>query len=327
MGILDSLNPFSRQGPVPTNSVNRGMSDKYLTSTIGTAGSGKTCLATQVFYVARTLSQQLQGFYCDIKDTNSTIMRDVARMESGHFPPKTKAYNTYAYQAELNLWWGKNSLWGSKAATFQVCDLAGEDLVAQSQYKTTAPDPIAFSQAAKLVDYIYRSDIFLLVAPASRAPIFDGDVTIEQEDSDIAVNPDVNLASIFGMIVNRRKQHNMPIKGIGLCITKCDMVDKYLEKKYGWNIYKSEDHQVKFLNKYFPWTSMKIKALTDTWCKTEVKIFPMFIETKKDSDGNQLKWQSGFDEGNPIIDTEDRVIKHNGQACVELVNFVGRLTG
>jgi hypothetical protein len=76
------------------------------------------------------------------------------------------------------------------------------------------------------------------------------------------------------------------------------MVDKYLEKKYGWNIYLNKEHQTKFLNKYFPWTTMKLKALRDTWSKTEIEVYPMFIETKKDSKGNQVKWDNGFDEGN-----------------------------
>ena len=67
---------------------------------------------------------------------------------------------------------------------FQVCDIAGEDLVAQSQYQVKKPDKIAYSQAAKLVDYVYRSDIFIPVAPSSRAPMFDGDTVLEYEEAD-----------------------------------------------------------------------------------------------------------------------------------------------
>lgn len=294
---------------------------------IGTAGAGKTVIANTIFLTARTLQQQLPGFFCDVDDSNSTIMNDVCRMESGHFPPKTKAYNSYAYQTALHTWWGKNSLFGQKSATFQVCDIAGEDLIAQSQYATKRPDPIAYSQAAKLVDYVYRSDIFLPIAPASRAPLFDGDTVLEPEDADRRFNSDVRLANILGMIFNRRRANRMPIKGIGLCLSKCDRVDKYVEKNYGWNLYHSAEDRKSFLNKYFPWTTMKLKALSDTWSQTEIEIYPMFVETKKDKDGNQKVWQEGPDSGNPIIEVENRVIKYNAKACTDLINFVGRLVG
>ena len=321
------LNPFATQGPVPTSGVNRGMSAKYLSSMIGTAGAGKTTIASLVFLTARTLQQNLPDFYCDLDDSNSTIMYDVARMESGHFPPKTKAYNTYAYQAALDMWWGKHSLFGQKSATFQVCDIAGEDLVAQSQYNVYKPDPIAYSQAANLVDHVNNSDIVVPTAPASRAPMFDGDAVLEYEESDELFNPDVRLASVLGMLINRRKQQNRPFKGIALCLTKCDMVDKYVEKKYGWDLYHNEHHRALFLDKYFPWTTMKIKALKDTWSQTEVITLPMFVETEKDSAGNQKRWETGIDQGNPKIAVKDRNVPYNAQACVELINFIGRLVG
>jgi len=318
--IFNQLNPFTSKQPIPT--VNRGMSTKYLTSMIGTAGSGKTVISTLIFLTARTLQQQLPGFHCSIDDTNSTIKADVCNMESGHFPPKTQAYNSYAYQCALNMWWGKDSLWGQKSATFQVVDLAGEDLVTQSQYQYKRPDPTSYSAAQKLVDYIYGSDIFLLAAPASRAPIFDGDTAVEQEDSDVHSNPDVVLSSIFDMIVKRRKAANRPIKGIGLCLTKCDKVDVYVEKRHHWNLYKNPEDRVSFLNKYFPWTTMSIKGLMDTWSKTNVEIFPFFVETDKDSAGNELKWECGWDTGHSKIVVEDRVPKYSQQQCVNLINFI-----
>lgn len=321
--VFDAVNPVN-QGPVGTT-VNRGMQSKFKSSLLGTAGAGKTVVANLVFLTARTLQQKLPGFYCSINDQNSTIKNDICMMESGHFPPKTRAYNSYAYQTALNMWWGKNSLWGQKSATFDVCDLAGEDMVAQSQYNYRRPDPHAYSQAAKLVDYIYTSDIFILAAPASRAPIFDGDESVEKEDSDLAFNPDVNLSQIFDMIVKRRMQSNRMIPGVAFCLTKCDMIDKYVEAKYGWNLYQNPQDRHEFLNKYFPWTTMTLKSLTDTWSKTQVQIFPMFVETKKDVEGNQVKWETGFDAGNPIIAVEDRIPKYNAQSCVDLINFIGRL--
>lgn len=330
--ILSALNPFSNNGPVDNSaSINRGMSDKYKASMIGTAGAGKTVISNMIFYVARTMQQQLPGFYCDVDDFNSTIKNDVCLMESGHFPPKTKAYNSYAYQTALRMWWNKGSFWGQKAATFQVCDLAGEDLIAQSNYNFTKPDPSAYSQAAKLVDYIYNSEIFILVAPASRAPIFDGDESVEREDADLAFNPDVRLSSVWDLIVKRRVQNNKPIKGIALCLSKCDMVDKYVQQKYGWDLYCKDpknphfNDKMEFLKKYFPWTTMTMKSLSARWPQTEVIILPMYVETVKNGDGTQKKWETGSDAGMPMINSKDRVIQCSTSTSVDLINFIGRL--
>lgn len=246
-------------------------------------------------------------------------------MEAGHFPPKTQAYNSYAYQCALNMWWGKNSLWGQKNATFQVVDLAGEDLATQSQYQFKKPEPASQSAAQKLVDYIYGSDIFLLAAPASRAPIFDEDESVEKEDSDVHSNPDVVLSSIFDAIVKRRMAARRPIKGIGLVITKTDMVEVYLKQKHHWDLNRTEADRVAFLNKYFPWTTMSLKGLTDTWSNTHIGIFPMFVETEKDVNGNEKKWENGYDKGHSKILVEDRVPKCSSQTAVDIINFIGKL--
>jgi len=323
--VFNALNPFTQNQPVPTSGINRGMSSRYLTSMIGTAGAGKTVIATLIFWVARTLQQQLPDFHCSIDDTNSTIKADVCNMEAAHFPPKTQAYNSYAYQCALNMWWGKNSLWGAKNATFQVVDLAGEDLATQSQYQFKKPEAASQSAAQKLVDYIYNSEIFLLAAPASRAPIFDGDEQVETEDSDVHSNPDVVLSSIFDEIVKKRMAVRRPIKGIGLCITKTDMVEVYLKKKYGWDLNQNPAHRVEFLNKYFPWTTMSLKGLTDTWSNTHIGIFPMFVETEKNVDGTEKKWESGYDKGHSKIAVVDRVPKCSSQSAVDIINFIGKL--
>jgi len=80
-----------------------------------------------------------------------------------------------------------------------------------------------------------------------------------------------------------------------------------------------------FLHMYFPFTHMKIKALTDTWAQTQVAIFPMFIQTKKNSDGSIKRWETGPDIGHPIIDVENRMPKCSMQQCVEAINFIGKL--
>lgn len=320
--VVNVLNPLNT--PVPTAG-GSGRISKYRSSLLGTVGAGKTVLANLVFYTARTLQQQLPDFHCTIDDDNSTIKQDICYMEDGHFPPKTSAYMQQANRTMMDMWWGKNSLWGQKAATFEVVDLAGEDYVAQSQYNIDKPDPAAYGKAARLVDFVYGSQIFILAAPAFRAPIFKDGVSLEEENSNISKFADVNLSTIFDMIVKRRKKNRMPIKGVALCITQCDKVDKYLEEKYGWNLYYSTDDRQQFLNKYFAWTTMSLKALKDTWSNTQIEVFPMFLETVKDGQGNEKKWESGFDKDKSMIDVEDRVLKYSAQPCVNLINFIGRL--
>lgn len=223
------------------------------------------------------------------------------------------------------MWWG--GMFGKKSTTINSCDIAGEDLMVASQYQITKPDPIAQSAAMKLVEYVYNSDVFILVAPASRALLFENDEQVEREDEDSAFDPDVNLASISGEIFRRRRELRRPIKGVLLLLTKCDMIDAYVEKKHGWNLYNNEKDRMEFLNLYFPWTTMKIKALTDTWAQTAVAIFPMFIQTKKNSDGTVKRWESGPDMGHPIIDVENRIPKYSAAQCVEAINFLGKLVG
>jgi hypothetical protein len=249
-------------------------------------------------------------------------MNDISNLQRGHFPPKTKAYNTYAFQYALQMGWVGR--WGKKSTTLNNCDIAGEDLMATSQYQIKKPDDFAFSAATKLVEYVYRSDIFIFIAPGPRALLFENDVQIEREDEDCAFDPDVNLASMAGEIFRKRRELKKPIKGIALFITKCDMIDAYVEKQHGWDLYHSEQDRTKFLNLYFPFTSMKLKNLNNTM-PTPIGIFPMFIETKKNADGSVKRWESGPDKGQPMIDVVDRMPKYSAQQCVDAINFLGKL--
>ena len=289
---------------------------------IGTGGAGKTTTSCLLFLTARTLQQQLPGFYCDVDDRNSNIMNDISNLQRGHFPPKTKAFNTYAYQYALQMWWG--GMWSKKSTTMNNCDIAGEDLMVSSQYQLKKPDPIAYSDAMKLVEYVYNSDIFILIAPASRALLFEDDAQVEREDEDTAFDPDVNLASIMAEIFRKRREIKKPPKGVMLFLTKCDMIDAYVEKQHGWNLYNSEKDRLDFLNLYFPFTTMKLKALTSV-TPVPIGIFPMFIQTKKNSDGTAKRWEAGPDMGHPIIEVKNRVPLYSAQQCVEAINFLGKL--
>lgn len=299
--------------------------NKYRTSLIGTPGAGKTVAERLIFYTARMLQQDLPDFHCTIDDNNmTTVKQDICYMEDGHFPPKTGAYMRQANKTNMDMWWGGNSLWGKKAAKFETVDLAGEDYIAQSHYNIEKPDPAAYNQASKLVDFVYGSQICLLAAPVFRAPMFKDGVALEPENSNISKFADVNLSTMFDSLVHRRKKNNQPIKAVGICLTQCDKVDKYIEEKYGWNIYTSVEDIKAFMNKYFAWTMMSIKGLQDTWSNTAVEYFPMFIETEKNSDGTEKLWESGWDRGHPRIVTEDRMLKYSKQQTVNLINFIGR---
>jgi len=302
--------------------VNREMSDKHLTSMIGTQGAGKTTASCMLFLTARTLQQIIPNFFCDVDDRNSRIMNDISNLQRGHFPPKTKAFNTYAYQYALQMGWGGTL--GKKSTTLNNCDIAGEDLMMTSQYQIKKPDDFAFSAATKLVDYVYNSDIFIFIAPASRALLFENDAQVERESEDTAFDPDVNLASMMGEIFRKRLELKKPIKGIALFITKCDMIDAYVEKQHGWNLYESESDRMQFLNLYFPFSAMKLKNLTNNM-STPLDVFPMFIETKKNVDGSVKRWESGSDAEQPMIDVVNRMPKYSAQQCVDAINFLGKL--
>lgn len=323
-GWAQQLNPFANQGPVST-SINRGMSTKCLTSHLGTQGAGKTTADCLLLLTARTLQQRLPGFFCDVDDRNSTIMRDISNIQRGHFPPKTKAFNTYAHQYACNMWW--DGPWGRKSSTLNNVDLAGEDFLAVNQYQFNKPDDMASSQAMKLVQYVMMSDIFILDAPGSRALLFENDVQIEREAEDIAFDPDVNLASIAGSIFTKRREMRKPIKGVLLFITKSDMIKTYVETKHKWDIFDNYQDRISFLNQYFPFTSMKLKALQGWSPKTQVAVFPMFIDTTKNSDGTVKRWETGEDAGNPIIEInpQTRLPSYSSQVCVEAINFMGKL--
>lgn len=327
MGILEraanALNPFNT-GPVPSSGGYMKI-NKYRSSIIGTPGAGKTVTERLMFYTARDLQQELPDFHCTIDDNNmTTVKQDICYMQDGHFPPKTGAYMKKANRTIMNMWWGKNSIWGKKSATYESVDLAGEDYIAQSHYNIEKPDPAAYNTASKLVDFVYGSQIFILAAPVFRAPIFKNGVALEPENSNISKFADVNLSTIFDTLVHRRKKNNQPIKAVGLVLTQCDKIDKYVEEMYGWDLYNNPEHVKAFLNKYFAWTTMSIKALQDTWSNTAVEYFPMFLETEKNADGTEKLWDNGWDKGHPIIKTDNRELKYAKQQCVNLINFIGR---
>jgi hypothetical protein len=310
------LNPFKTRGPVPPSAVTpqRQYASKYRWSLIGTVASGKSTIAALLVFAARTLSQQLPRFFCDVDEASSNILIDVSNLQRGRFPPKTKAYSTYATEAGLLMWW--DQMFSNRSMNIPLCDLAGEDLQAGMKGSMTAPSSAAYSQATQLKEYVRDSDGFILVAPASKALLFKNDAQVEKEQADIAFDPDVNLARIFGDIINYRRKQNKPIKGCAICISKWDMIAPYAGEM-GMDIL-TESGLTEFMNICFPSTSMKIKALQNP----NVRFFPMFIETEKNGDGSTKVWEDGT--GSPRILVKDRRIpSFSALSCVNLINFLG----
>lgn len=322
--VANALNPINT-GPIQGNGGYQKIS-KYRTSLSGTPGAGKTVIRDLLFYTARMLQQDIADFHCSLDDFGtSTVKQDICYMQEGHFPPKTKAYQKQATKTILDMWWGANSLFGKKAATFETIDIGGEDFVAQSQYNLDKPDSAAYGQAAQLVDTVYASQIFILAAPVFRSPIFKNGVALELENSNISKFADVNLSTLFDTLIKRRKHNNQPIKAVAVCLTQCDKIDKYVQGKYGWDLYHNVDHVKAFMNKYFAWTTMSIKSLQDTWSNSAVEYFPMFVETEKDPQTGQEKlWDEGWDKGHPVIKVEDFELQFSKQQTVNLINFIGR---
>lgn len=321
MGLLDNL-LARNQGPVPT-AVTPAHQYQYKNrwSMIGTVASGKSTVAAQIVLTAQTLQSQIPTFSCDVVENTSNILVDVSNLRRGRFPPKTTAYNKYATEAGLLMYWnealgGRLSI-GKKQMHIPFCDVAGEDLQAGIKGNTADINPAAYSQATKLKEYVRESDGLILIAPASKALMFKNDQQLESEE-DMEFDPDVNLARLFGDIIDYRRKHNRPLKGVAIVITKWDLIKPYADE-LNMNIETNEGLN-EFMNVCFPSTTMKINFLQKTW-PTQVQFFPSFIDVERDGSGNIKRW----DDGSPKIKVLDRrVPSYGGQWIVNLINFLGR---
>lgn len=320
--LLDSLNPFKTKGPIPRTDVAPHMYNyKNRWSLIGTVASGKTTIACELMLAARTLSFQHRPFYCDIVENESGIMEDVSNLQRGHFPRKTRAYFEYALEPGLMLWW--DEMWTGKSLYIPICDLAGEDLMLGQKGADMKPGPAAFTAAKRLQEHVNGSDGVILVAPASKALMFKNDLQIEREPSDIAFDPDVNLARIFGGIIDhkRTKQGAKPLKGCVIMISKWDLIEPYAVEM-GMDV-TAEQGRERFMQVCFPFTTMKIKAMQRVF-DTKVLFVPSFVEVEKDGKGNIVYWDPDVKKQPKIKVGDNRIPSYGMGWMADTINFLGQ---
>ena len=319
--LIDALNPLKTRGPIPKEGVApHQYSFKNRWSLIGTVCSGKTTIEALLVLAARTLSFGVRKFYCDVIENQSTIMDDVSNLQRGRFPAKTRAYNQYAMEPGLLLYW--DEMWSNKQIHIPICDLAGEDLMLGQKGTTMSPGPAAYSAAKHLQEYVQESDGLILVAPASKALLFKNDVRVEREPSDIAFDPDVNLARIFGGIIDYKRTHSnsKSLKGCVIMISKWDLVEPYAVEM-NMDV-MTEQGRERFLEVCFPFTRMKIKAMQRVF-KTKVLFVPSFVEVERDGQGNIVYWDAEKKE--PRIKVgENRMPSYGMGWMADTINFLGQ---
>lgn len=320
--LKDALNPFKTRGPIPQHEIAPKMySYKNRWSLIGTVASGKTTIAALLILAARTLSFGIHKFYCDVVENESQIMDDVSNLQRGRFPTKTRAYSEYALEPGLMLWW--DELWGNKSIHIPICDVAGEDLQLGQKGVTMAPGPAAYTAAHRLQEYVRESDGLILVAPASKALLFKNDVQIEREPADIAFDPDVNLARIFGGIIDYKRTHSnsKPLKGCVVMISKWDLVAPYASEM-GMDVL-TEQGRDRFMEVCFPFTAMKIKAMRRVF-DTKVLMVPSFVEVERDGKGNIVYWDPETKRQPKIRIGENRMPSFSMGWMADVINFLGQ---
>jgi hypothetical protein len=289
-------------------------------SLIGTVDSGKSTIAALTVLTARTLSFRHRPFYCDVVENTSNIMEDVSNLQRGRFPKKTKAYNTYATEAGLLLWW--DEMWSGKSLHIPICDVAGEDLQLGERGVTTQPSDEAYSQATRLKEYVRESDGLILVAPASKGLLFKNDVQVEKEEADIAFDPDVNLSRIYGGIIDYKRTHpsSKPLKGCVIIISKWDLMAPYAEKE-GMDIL-SERGRNEFMEVCYPFTKMKVKAMQRVF-NTKVLFMPSFIDVVRDGQGHIQYWDAEKKK-KKILVKDKRMPSYGARYYAEMINFLGQ---
>jgi len=309
--LFESLRGPKMQSNLPLESVY-----KYKTrfSMLGTTGSGKSTIAAFLVLTSQTLSSRFEHFFCLPVEGSSRILEDASNLRQGRFPAKTQAYQPFAYESGLLLKWA--GTFRDRKVQIPISDYAGEDLSFMMRPKSlSTPSPENYGAAMALCNYVLDSDGFILVVPASRALMFHRELQIEPEPSDLALDPDVNLARILGAVVSYKEQSRArKIKGIAVVITKWDLIAPYA-MRYGYDIstHQGMEH---FMRVCFPATAQALKF----YGLDKVQFFPSAVALEYDGDGNKKSWPSG---GYMIeTDSRTRVPKYWEQTYVNLFEYL-----
>jgi hypothetical protein len=261
---------------------------------LGTVGSGKSAIAAGIMLTAQMLSAKLPGFFCrPLEGNTSNILADASNLRRGRFPEKTPPHLTTMPESGLLLTY--SGLIGQKRVHIPFADIAGEDLHQLiGKVRQFSPlDQRSYQANVALINNVRDADGYILVVPASRALLFQGDMQLEPESPELVLDPDVNLARIFGSVITYKEQsRGKPIKGIAVVVTKWDMIMPYAQQ-WGMDLYDpSGEGQKRFMDVCFPATSMTLKSCG---CNN-IEFFPSYFQVLRDDEGHALKWPEGGDQ-------------------------------
>ena len=308
------LPKMPRQELEPLN-VSRAYQCKNRFAMLGTIGSGKSTINGLLWLTAQTKNCDEPNFRCRILENLSNIRDDASKLRDGHFPPKTIPYNNFASEAGLLL--SEKSMIGEKTIQVPVCDAAGEDLIRLIQQVVYNNDLSRemFSASRKIVDYVLRSDGYIIALPASRAKL-GGGAQLEKEAGDnLSEDPDVNLSRILETVLAyKEKNKGNKIKGIAIMITKWDLVEPIIARK-GIDITNQQGLK-EFMDLYFPDTSTQMKAVG----LHNVRFFPSFVELEYNELGDGERWPDGTFKIK--VNNDKRKPSYAEQSYMDLLNYL-----
>jgi len=278
-------------------------------------------LCSAIVVTAQILSSQLEGFKCRVLEGSSDILSGASLLRRGHFPKKTPVNEQIPFEAGLLIWW--DQLLGTKKIHIPISDTSGE-VIQESIIGTRGhmnPNPEMWGRLTTVGKYILNCDGVILVAPASRALMFQDDVQLEAEPTSIDYDPDVNLARILNTILDHKDRNRQKLKGLSVLITKWDLIAPYAAN-WGMDLYDPTGQGLKqFMEVCFPATSMALKS----YGLDNVQFFPSHIQVKRKANGNLEKWPDGSDKIERI--EEKRVPKYSESSYVALINWLKGFAG
>lgn len=288
---------------------------------IGTMGAGKSAhLAGLLIAADRKVSKSRNTDYpfrYIIQEGSGNIEHDKSAMRAGHFPPKTGALKASLVEPGLTFEWshvtrtfGREMTLNRKLAKMPIADLAGEDLCQLIEKVSQVRTLQQASQvnAERVTGIITQSAGLMFIIKATRAQGLGIELEKEPVGIDgLSIYSDANYKRMINGIVRYKRQNpnSPPLRGIAVVITAWDglaPVAKQIEQITGQpfdplftkrdkngniDISRSQEVLDKFLYMCFPSTHAAITSLH----LNNVKYFPSFFETEKDSNNNPICWE------------------------------------
>lgn len=294
---------------------------------VGVRASSKTTALGCLSLTCDIKSLQDPNFVAYIDEKTSGILRVPSDLCQGYFPPPTEVGSLY--EADLIMKW--KTTFGEKTVVLPVCETAGEDMekiIGPFAQKVYMKNP-QFSPDLNLYKQIGDSNGYILVIPVNRALMFQGK-GMEDEPSNLAPDPDVNLRRILAAIFRykRRIRSSAKIEGIAVLLTKYDWVDTFA-KNTGMNLNDPAGAR-QFMHTYFRQTSTALKY----YGMNKVRFFPVFVQAKTEQlpDGSTrfVKHEDetrGFrielaDEHPEIFPNQMNLPVYSQQSYFELIDWI-----